>query len=271
MQMDEGKTRGAGYFQRLWKLRFFLFSLVGSDLRARYRRSVLGLGWSLIRPLSMTLVLCVVFQKLFAQDNTNDYPPYVLLGLTVWQFLTENMLGGCRCFTNGSAYIRQQPIPLVLFPLRTVLGTGFHALVGFAVGLVVTWYCVGFGNLPVLHALIPSMVVLFLLGLFLAILCGTLQVHFPDTCHMLEIFLQFLFYLTPIIYPLGRLQERARLMGLVQLNPFYYILDLVRVPIVDGRYPPLQSVAIGLACVAVLGLLACVCLKRFERTLVFWV
>jgi lipopolysaccharide transport system permease protein len=268
--MDEGKTRRAGYFQRLWKLRFFLFSLVGSDLRARYRRSVLGIGWSLVRPLSITLVLCVVFQKVF-QVESDNYPPFVLIGMTVWQFLTESMLGGCRCFANGSSYIRQQPIPLVLFPLRTVLGTGFHALVAFAVGLAITWYFLGFGNLPVLYALLPSMVVLFTMGLFLAILCGILQVHFPDTCHMLEIVLQFLFYLTPIIYPLEKLEGRGRLVGLVQLNPFCYVLDLVREPIVYGRYPALQSVAVGLACVSVLGVLACLCLKKFERTLVFWV
>jgi ABC-type polysaccharide/polyol phosphate export permease len=217
----------------------------------------------------MTVVLCVVFQKLF-KANMADYAPFVLVGVTVWQFLTESILAGCRCFTSSNAYIRQQPIPLVLFPLRTVLGTGFHALIAFAVGLTVTWYFKGFGNLPVLYSLLPSMVILFLVGLFLAILCGTFQVHFPDTNHLLEIVLQFLFYLTPIIYQPDSLRDRGKLSWLIHLNPCCYILDLVRYPVVDGRCPPLQSVVVGLACVGGLGLLAYMCLRRFERTLVFW-
>jgi ABC-type polysaccharide/polyol phosphate export permease len=139
------------------------------------------------------------------------------------------------------------------------------------VSLAVTWYFTGFQNLPVLYTVLPGMAVLLLLGLFLAIVCGTVQVHFPDAGHLLEIVLQFLFYLTPIIYQPENLRGRDKLTWLIHLNPCSYILDLIRQPVVYGRYPPLESLAVTLACVGVLGVLACICLRRFERTLVFWV
>src|SRR5262245_38444229 len=113
------------YFQRIWQLRYFWFSLVRNDLRNRYRRSFLGIGWSLVRPLSITAVFCVVFGKLF-HVPVAEYAPFLLVGITIWQFLSESMIQGCQSFLNAAAYIRQQPVPLAIFPLRTVLGSAFH-------------------------------------------------------------------------------------------------------------------------------------------------
>src|SRR5215207_8630831 len=103
MQIDYQNGDG-GYMKAMWQLRFFLMALVGSDLRARYKRSFLGIGWSLVRPLSMTLVFCLVFCRLFNM-NATEYAPFVLCGLTIWQFLMESITGGCACFTGGAGYI----------------------------------------------------------------------------------------------------------------------------------------------------------------------
>ena len=130
------------YVHRIWRLRYFWFSLVRNDLNQRYSRSFLGIGWSMVRPLAMTAVFCVVFARLF-QISLLEYAPFIFLGLTLWQFLVETIVGGCDCFSRAAPYIRQQRIPLAIFPLRTVLGTGFHALVALAPGspdcLVVPW------------------------------------------------------------------------------------------------------------------------------------
>jgi lipopolysaccharide transport system permease protein len=269
--MESASERHFDYFGRMWKLRYFLFSLVGNDLRSRYRRSFLGIGWSLVRPLSMTLILCLVFQKMFP-GSIQEYAPFVLIGMTTWQFLTETILGGCQCFTRGgSAYIRQQPVPLALFPLRTVLGCSFHSLVAFGVGLAVTWCFKGFGNPVPLLFLIPSMALFFLLGWFMAILAGIAQVHFPDTSHLLEISFQFLFYLTPIVYPPEYLHTRSRLAWIIRCNPFTYLLDLVRQPVVYNQLPSLQSIQVALVFISLMGLLAYTALKKTERTLVFWI
>jgi ABC-type polysaccharide/polyol phosphate export permease len=258
------------YLGRMWKMRYFLFSLVGNDLRARYRRSYLGIGWSLVRPLSMTAIFCVIFQKIF-QAPVGDYLPFVLTGMTVWQFLTECLTVGCHSFERGSAYIRQQPLPLAIFPLRSVMASAFHSVIAFAVALVVTWYFRGFSNIGALLLMSPALVLLFFLGWFMAILSAIAQSHFPDTAHLLEVVVQFLFYLTPIIYPPAYLQGRGRLSLLLQCNPFSYLLELIRTPVVDATMPSLLTIQISVGFVMAMGLMAWAAMRQTERTLVFWV
>src|SRR5271165_5046492 len=220
---------GGAYLLRIWQLRYFWFSLVKSDLNQRYSRSFLGIGWSMVRPLAMTVVFCAVFGRLF-EISFWDYAPFILLGLTLWQFLVESILNGCDCFSRAAPYIRQQAIPLAIFPLRTVLGTGFHALVAVGLAAAIAWTCHGLPPGLALLSLIPSAIILFMLAWFLAIVGGVLHTHFYDTRHLLEIGLQILFYLTPILYHPGSLAQHRHLLRMVEWNPITAVLEMFRRP-----------------------------------------
>ena len=113
---------------------YFWSSLVRIDLRGRHRRSVLGIGWSLLHPILMTAVLCAVFCPMFKADY-RQFAPFLLAGLAFWNFLTSTALQGCHCFFQGESFIRQQAAPLAIYPLRTVLGTGIHGLAALTVVL----------------------------------------------------------------------------------------------------------------------------------------
>src|SRR5688572_9379330 len=113
------------YCAEIWRKRYFWLSLVRMDLRRRYRRSMLGIGWSLLNPILMTCVFCVVFAKLFGEDLTT-YAPFVLSGLAFWAFISGTTTEGCQCFYVGEHYLRQHPTPLAIFPLRTTLGLFAH-------------------------------------------------------------------------------------------------------------------------------------------------
>jgi len=266
----EATAPSLDYFRRIWALRYFWLSLVQSDLHARYRRSLLGVGWSLARPIGMTAVFCIVFGTLL-DVPMGEYAPYVLLGLTSWQFLSETIMIGCRTFTTGAAYIRQQRVPLAIFPLRTTLGAAFHFGVALLLGLSATWYFNGFGNVGALWTLLPSLMLLFVLGWSVAILAGLANTHFPDTCHILELVMQFLFYLTPVIYRPGNLMAGSRFAWVVDCNPLWSVLELIRQPVLYGVPPPLYNVQIALVFVTTTTILALFFLKRLERTLVFWI
>ena len=99
------------YLAAIWRCRYFWMSLVKMDLRTRYRRSVLGLGWSLLHPISMTIIFCVVFQRIF-QSDTVTYAPYLMSGLVFWNYFQTSALMGCNCFHQSESYIRQFPSPL---------------------------------------------------------------------------------------------------------------------------------------------------------------
>jgi len=268
--MEETTALSAAYYQRMWKLRWFWFSMVRNDLDQRYRHSVLGVGWSLVKPLGLTLVFCLVFARMF-DIPLADYAPYVLVGLTLWHFITENVTLGSRSFTTGAAYIRQAAVPLAIFPLRTTLGSAFHMIVALSLGIVVTWYLKDFSNLAALPAIVPGLLILFILGWSMSTVCGLLQTHFPDTIYVLELVMQFTFFLTPIIYRPHNLQNHAHLSWVVDCNPFWSVMELIRQPVLFGAAPSLYNVAVSLGFVTFMAALALLCLRRLERTLVFWI
>lgn len=260
------------YLVRVWGLRYFWMALVRSDLRSRYRRSILGMGWSLLHPIAMTVVLCTVFGKLFGVD-IRTYAPHVLTGMTFWAFITSVMKHGCQCFIQGEQYIRQQAAPLAIYPLRTTLAAGFHFLLGLGVALAFVWGINGFANIAALPALIPVLVLLFMIAWSLAICMGILNVLFQDAQHLIEIALQIAFYLTPIIYPRHLLLQKLdhRQMGwLLDLNPFAVLLELLRRPLISGEYPTLTHVCIGSAITLLVMALATAMLLKFERRLIFY-
>lgn len=257
------------YFTRIWACRYFWLSLVQIDLRARYRRSILGVGWSLLRPIAFTVILCLVFQRLFRRTDVWSYAPYLLSGLTCWDYIVTATKQGCQCFFHGESYIRQHPSPIAIFPLRTALAESFHFLVALSVLLGLSFFIHGLSHVWALWSLVPTCVLLFCLVWALALLAGFMNVYFQDTQHLLDVFFQILFYATPIIYYPSDLGN-GRLNWLVtHCNPLVPFLQLLRDPILHGQVPPLE--VYGLAClmVALLGGAAATVCARLQRQLIF--
>jgi lipopolysaccharide transport system permease protein len=256
------------YVSEVWRLRHFWIALVHNDLRNRYRRSVLGLGWSLLQPITMTIVLCTVFAGVLGMTLT-EYAPYLLSGLTFWNFISSAAVAGCQSFLQGESYIRQHRAPLAIYPLRTTLGAGYHFLIGMCVVFVAVGAFSGFNNPIVLLSLLPSLLLLFVFAWSLALCTGTLNALFHDTQHILEIILQILFYMTPIMYKPEILLKR-NLGWAVQFNPFAVLLDLIRQPLLEGTLPAVGTVWASLLIVAATVVLAAVLLRWCERRLVFF-
>ncbi len=256
------------YMTDIWKLRNFWMALVRNDLRNRYRRSLLGLGWSLLQPIAMTAVLCLVFSNLFDGISIREFAPILFSGLTFWAFIVAAMNQGCQSFFQGESYIRQHRIPLAIYPLRTVLGAGYHFLVSLVVVIGFVWIMKGFGNVPALFGLIPGLLLLFVFAWSMAICTATLNVLFHDTSHLLEIVLQILFYLTPIMYPPKLLQEK-NLGWVLQWNPLTTLIGLIRQPLLEDTLPSANTLMASLAITVASVLLAAILLRWCERRLVF--
>jgi len=258
----------ARYFAAIWRMRHFWFALVRVDLRRSYRHSILGLGWSLLMPLAMTVVLCTVFAKLFNVDIRN-FAPYLMAGLTVWNFISAVLTQGCQSFLQGESYIRQHPAPLAIYPLRATLGASLHLLAGLSVVLGLAWCLQGIGNLPSLISLVPTLALLFVLAWSLAVVMAIINVIFQDTQHLTQVFLQAMFYLTPILYTPQVLRER-HLEWVATYNPLTAFLELVRAPIVDAQFPALSAYAAAAATALAAASVAAMMLARYERRLIFY-
>ncbi len=223
----------------LWKYRYFLWALVRLDLRQRYRRSVLGIGWSLLHPLSMTIVFTLVFGNLFGSGDPLHYAAFVMAGIATWSFLRDSLLLGCRTFQISEPYIRQSPLPRVLYTLRTVLGQLIHTVIALVVLMVLlaaverdVAVCVRW------VLLLPGLLLGCIAAWAMATLAAYATAYFNDTLHLLEVGTQLLFFLTPIMYQRALLDQRG-LSWLVDINPAYVYLELVRLPLLSGTLPPL--------------------------------
>ena len=256
------------YCKAVWRCRYFWLSLVKVDLRARYRGSVLGMGWSMLHPIAMTVILCLVFHNLFAMD-LKVFAPMVMAGLTFWGYLMSVTTGGCLCFFHGEAYIRQHPAHTAIYTLRSMLGGGFHFLLALAMVVLLAVWCQGRPpTTAVLLSLLPTLALRGVFGWSLATLFGLATVRFRDTKHISEIAFQALFYLTPVMYPEELLLKRH--VGLlIHVNPFAYLLKLLRDPILDGRPPALGLFLAALGITLVAFLLAVAALRREERKVIF--
>lgn len=255
------------YLAAVWKCRYFWFSLVLMDLRSRYRRSVLGMGWSLLQPIAMTAILCAVFPKLF-NLSVRDYAPQVLVGVCFWSFITSCTLLGCQCLFNGERYIRQYPAPMAIYPLRTVLGASFHFMIALGLVLLMRLGLFGFSGASSFVALAPTLLLLVVVGWSLAVLAGFLTAYFPDIQHLAEVGLQILFYGTPIIYPAGILRDRG-LGWIIDVNPLAAFLELLRPPLTHGEFPPIGCFGVAALSTVIIASAATFTLVRLQKKIVF--
>ncbi len=258
-----------GYFSEIWRLRYFWYALVRIDLKRRYRHSIIGIGWSLLHPIAMTAVLCVVFSQLLKQEM-RSYGPFLLSGLTFWGFITAVVTQGCYCFFQGESYIRQHPAPLAIYPLRTTLGAGFHFLLGFGIALVFVWCVNGFGNLLALPCLLPTFVLLFIFGWSMAVCMGVANVLFQDSQHLIEVAMQVLFYATPILIRPDFFMQRRLVSWLVLLNPMAAFLELIRKPLLEGQLPSEWAIRWASLGTYVAVVAAALALRRFEKRMIFY-
>lgn len=230
----------------IWEYRYFWLSLVQMDLKTRYRRSLLGVGWSLLNPIMMTIIFCVIFSQWFKQDWRAS-APYYLGGLAVWDFIRQCAIQGAYTFIRTEPYIRQSPLPLAVYTIRTTLSFGIHFFI--ATGLfIVTAFIFYPGNRLDLVKVIPvvflGLLMMMVFGWAICAFFAYLTVNFRDVIQLIEVIFTMAFFLTPIIYPYEVLINKGKLW-LADINPAVAFFRMIRDPLLYGQYP--EAYQFGLA------------------------
>jgi len=252
----------------VWKFRHFLLALVKLDLRLRYRRSILGVGWSLLNPIAMTVVFAVVFSSLLGGGDIPRYVPHLLIGMAIWNFIRECVITGCKSLVMSETYIRQSPLPYGIYPLRTVLGQAIHSSIALGVALIVTFaYKPETSPLALLYA-VPGLVLMFITAWAAATLFSFLNVYFQDTSHLLEVGAQIVFFLSPIMYYPQNLSDKG-LQWMMDVNPVHLFLELTRGPITTGAPPSAQLLLIGAGFTALMLALAAGTTAWLQKRVIF--
>ena len=217
-----------------FQYRFVLYNLIGTNLKARYRRSVFGFLWSLLNPLFTMIILTVVFSSIY-KSSFSELGVYIMSGMLPWIMISNTMMNGCSSLIGAEGYLKKVYLPKQIFPMA-ILGV---EIVNFLLSLTSLFIlALILGATPNLAwFLLPFAIFLlamFLLGVILATSVAT--VYFRDFSHILQIGMTGLFYVTPIIYPLS-LIDGTGLSHLIKLNPFFYFIVIFHQIIKDAIIP----------------------------------
>ena len=246
---------------------FTITSLVSRDFKLKYRRSALGVLWSVLNPLLMMIVLSVVFSTFF-KFSIENYPLYVILGNVMFALMADSTSGAMNSIIESSSLIKKIRIEKLIFPLEKVL----FQLVNFCISLIaVAAVMIFFQVMPHVSLLaLPLLllyVVLFSAGVGMAL--SALSVFFRDVCHLWGVVITAWTYATPLFYPVEILPEWA--MPFMQYNPMYHYVTYFRDLILNGTVPGLQEnlLCLGMAVVAfAIGLLI---FKKTEKKFILYV
>jgi len=232
------------------RYKYYLRLIVKRDFVARYRKSVLGVLWSLLNPLLTMLVLAFVFTFLFRRFDIEYFHAYILSGLLIYNFFNESTMLAMNSVIDNEAIIKKIYLPKYLFPLAKVVSSLVNTVFAFfAVLLVFIFTGVPFKWTMLLLPIPIAYVFVFALGV--SMFMSSLAVFFRDIRHLYGVLLSLWMFLTPIMYPVDIIPEWA--MPFYGLNPLFHFVDYFRALSLRGVVPDLWSnmVCIGFALASV--------------------
>ncbi|MEG1506541.1 MAG: ABC transporter permease [Bacilli bacterium] len=217
------------------KYGFLMQQLVSRDFKVKYKRSALGVVWSLLYPLLMMIVMAIVFSKMFKFSTPGvNYLVYLLTGLTFFNYFSEATNLAMSSVVANFSLINKIYIPKYIFPLSKCLFVGINFLltliplylVIFATGTGVNWY----------HLLLPfAFVCLFLFTVGIGFILATVSVFMRDMFYIYGILLTVWTYLTPIMYDIKMIDSTLQI--LLKCNPLYQFINFARTIILYNQCP----------------------------------
>jgi ABC-2 type transport system permease protein len=223
--------------KELSKYRYLLGQLVRRDILTRYKRSVLGVAWTMLNPLGTMLILTFVFSNFFKTEVAH-FPVYILSGLLVWNYFSQATNAAISGLVWGGSLLKRIYIPSAVFGVSAI-GTALVNLIISIVPLVIVMLV---DRAPFYWSLLflpVSIVILTAFTLGFGLFISSLAVFFPDVGEMYQVLLTAWMYLTPIIYPETLISPN--LLPFFKINPMYWMVKMFRLPIFEGRIPNWQE------------------------------
>lgn len=241
-----------------WRYRYVTENFVRSNLANKYKSSVLGYLWSVLLPLVRYLLMALVFTTIL-NIGSGQYMGSLVIGLVCFQFFTGALTAGVHAFTANAGYIKKLYVPKLTFILNVVffelvnyllvlLGSLVLCCLGGFVTLKVGWFFALLGILNLTIALIGMVA-----------LVSIAMVWFRDIQYIVDVLVNTLFFVTPILYPAHLLPA-----WVYQMNPVYYLILFIQKPLVDGVLPASSELAAAVALAVGFLLVGLALLTRFQ-------
>lgn len=237
------------------------------DIQLRYRRSKIGPFWITISSGIMIMMIGLIFGQALG-NPMDEYLPYLSVGIIFWGYISTSINEGCMAFIESAGMIRQLSIPLSIYPTkviyRNIVILGHNIIL---IPLVLLWTDTTL-TLRV-FLILPGFILLAINIFWLSVVLGVLCTRFRDMTTIVTNILQVFFYLTPIIWQPNSLSPRTSSL-LVNPNPFYHLLEIVRAPIL-GEIPAMLSWQVSFS-LAILGMVFLFFFfGKFKDRIAYWV
>lgn len=239
----------------LWRYRGFILGSIKREFQTKYRNSLLGVLWNILNPLAMILIYTVIFSqimraKLPGVDHTFAYSIYLCAGILSWSLFAEIVNRSQGMFIDNSNILKKVNFPRICIPVIII---GSSLVNFFIISLIFCLFLFVNGYFPgiVIISLIPVIIVLIVLAIGLGITIGVLNVFFSDIGQFFSIFMQFWFWLTPIVYSVTILPENLRYW--VALNPVSGIVSACQMVLLKAQLPDWKALLPAI----IIGVLLC--------------
>ncbi len=249
------------------KYQFLFEELVKRDFKKKYKRTMLGMGWSLLSPLLTLLVMRLVFTQFFGR-NTPHYTIYIFCGNVVWAYFSEATKSGMQALMENARIFTKVNVPKYLF----LLSKNVQAFINFLLTLGILFVFVAFDSLAFtwkfVCLLYPiCMLVLFNIGV--GFILSALFVFFRDTQYLYDVFLRLLMYLSAIFYTIDKYSPMGQ--NLFLLNPVYLFIRYFRKIIIEATVPTVYFHLLMLADVVIVLGLGCWIYKKYNTKFLYYV
>jgi ABC-2 type transport system permease protein len=244
-------SRALSELSALLRYRELLGLLISSHIKTRYKRSALGVVWTLLQPLLHMAVLTIAFSTLF-RSSLNRYPIYLLCGLIAWNFFSQTTVFAMNSLVWGGGLLKRVYVPRTIFATAAI-GNGLVNLGLSLLPLLLIMLLLGHPLYPTWWFVPIAVVLLAMFTLGVALFLSALAVFFVDVVDLYQTLLQALFFLTAIMYPVSILPPAYA--GAIHFNPLYNLVELFRAPIYLGQLPG-PNTLLAAAVAAVVTLLA---------------
>ena len=233
------------YIKGFYRYRFLLKELVKKGIKLKYRRSYLGIIWSLIEPIMTTIVLVAVFGTLF--NNTNPtYPLYIICGRLIYSFFSAGTKAAAFSIRKNASMIQKVYVPKYLYPVSDVLFNFMIFFISLGVLILVAAYSRTAPTLMIWQC-IPALIMLLVFTTGVGLFLCTLTVYFRDMEYLWNVMLMLIMYISAIFYYPERLMESGT-GWILKYNPLFCIIDMFRAGIMGYQARLWDFAYGGLSC-----------------------
>lgn len=224
-------------FSKLKKHQFLFEELVKRDFKKKYKRTVLGMGWSMLSPLLMLLVMKVVFEQFFGR-TVNHYTTYLFCGLLTFQWFSESTNSGMRSLFGNAGIFTKVNVPKYMF----LFSANIQVLLNFALTLMVFFVFCAIDHIPFtwrFMSLLYPISTLLLFNVGIGMVLSALFVFFRDIDYLWSVVLQLVMYGSAIFYTVEKFPPKIQLV--FSMNPIYRHISYIREVVLAGTIPSFET------------------------------